>query len=33
MLNKLFFLILILLLNKNNKNGDKFNIYSFTLLN
>ena len=33
MLNKLFFLILILLLNINNKNGVKYNIYSFSLLN
>jgi len=33
MQNKLFFLILILLLNINNKNGVKYNIYSFSLLN
>ena len=33
MLNKLFFLILILLLNINNKNGVKYNICYFGCLN
>ena len=33
MINKLIFLILILLSNINNKNGVKYNIYSFSWLN